>query len=106
MGFEAFLRDYRGLLALLSVLATVNVLFAHRALLRLSGTQPELLQAVGIRRIDWWPRCVLGVFRLAFTGAGRTLPLATRVHFQGVALTYVVLLALLAHAAVEVMRLL
>lgn len=106
MGFEAFLRDYRGLLALLSVLATVNVLFAHRALLRLASAQPDLLHAVGIRRIDWWPRCVRGIFRLAFTGAGRSLPLAARAQFQGVALTYVVLLALLAHAAVEVARLL
>jgi len=106
MGFEAFLRDYRGLLALLSVLATVNVLFAHRALLRLSSTQPGLLQTVGIRRIDWWPRCVRGVFRLAFGGAGRSLRLATRVQFQGVAVTYVVLLALLAYAALEVVRLL
>lgn len=106
MGFEAFLREYRGLLALLSVLATVNVMFAHRALLRLAQTQPRLLAAVGIRRIDWWPRCVLGVGRLGFTAAGRGLPLRARVHFQAVAVTYAVLLALFAKAAVDIAALL
>ncbi|MDG2523772.1 hypothetical protein P6166_00150 [Stenotrophomonas sp. HITSZ_GD] len=106
MGLEAFLREYRGLLALLSVLATVNVMFAHRALLRLAQTQPQLLAAVGIRRIDWWPRCVLGVGRLGFTAAGRGLPLRPRVQFQAVAVTYVVLLALFAQGAVQIAGLL
>lgn len=106
MGFEAFLREYRGLLALLSVLATVNVMFAHRALLRLAQTEPQRLDAAGIRRIDWWPRCVLGVGRLGFTAAGHGLPLRTRVHFQAVALTYLVLLALFAKAVVDIAGLL
>jgi len=106
MGFEAFLREYKGLLALLSVLATVNVMFAHRALLRLAQAEPQRLAAVGIRRIDWWPRCVLGVGRLGFTGVGHGLPLATRVHFQAAAVTYVVLLALFAKAMVDIVGLL
>ncbi|HYG08198.1 MAG TPA: hypothetical protein VD865_17550 [Stenotrophomonas sp.] len=106
MNFEALLHQYRGLLALLSVLATVNVLYAHRALLRLAQSRPQLLQAVGIRRIDWWPRCVLGVARLGFSGAGSALSLRTRLHFQGVTVTYVVLLALIARAAVDIARLL
>lgn len=106
MGFEALLHEYRGLLALLSVVATVNVLYAHRALLRLASTRPELLQAVGIRRIDWWPRCIAGIVRLGFSGAGGSLPLRTRLHFQGVAVTYAVLLALMARAVFDVVRLL
>jgi len=106
MALENFLRDYRALLALLSVLATINVLFAHRALLRLSATRPALLAAVGIRRIDWWPRCILGVTRLGFTSAGRDLPLMTRLHFQGVALTYVVLITLLVRGVIELTALL
>ncbi|HEY9255496.1 MAG TPA: hypothetical protein VIP30_13275 [Stenotrophomonas sp.] len=106
MGFETLLHQYRGLLALLSVLATVNVLFAHRALLRLSQAAPGLLAAAGIRRIDWWPRCVWGVARLGFTALGKELPLATRLHFQGVAVSYAVLLGLMARALVDLARLL
>lgn len=106
MSFERFLHQYRGLLALLSVLATVNVLCAHRALLRLQASQPGLLAAVGIRRIDWWPRCILGIVRLGFSRAGLHLPLRTRLHFQGVAVTYAVLLGLMLRALVDVARLL
>ncbi|HVJ37566.1 MAG TPA: hypothetical protein VM687_07150 [Stenotrophomonas sp.] len=106
MSFEALLHQYRGVLALLSVLATVNVLFAHRALLRLSQVAPALLTAAGIRRIDWWPRCVWGVARLGFTALGRSLPLATRLHFQGVAVSYAVLLGLMARALVDLAALL
>lgn len=106
MGFEAFLHQYRGLLALLSVLATVNVLMAHRALLRLQASRPALLAAVGIRRIDWWPRCVLGVCRLGFTSAGRELPMRVRVQFQAVAVTYVVLIGLIVRALFDLARLL
>jgi len=105
MSFEALLHQYRGLLALLSVLATVNVLFAHRALLRLSQKRPALLAAVGIRRIDWWPRCVWGAARLGFTAVGQELPLVTRLHFQGVAVSYAVLLGLMARALVDLARL-
>jgi len=105
MRFEEFLHNYRGLLALLSLLATVNVLFAHRALLRLSQVRPALLAAVGIRRIDWWPRCVWGVTRLGFTAQGQDLPLRTRLHFQGVAVTYAVLLGLMGRALVDLARL-
>ncbi|HEY0334139.1 MAG TPA: hypothetical protein VGC74_10570 [Stenotrophomonas sp.] len=106
MGFEAFLHQYRALLALLSLLALVNVMFAHRALLRLAAAQPALLRAVGIIRIDWWLRCVLGVARLGFTRAGHALPLATRLQFQAVALTYVVLIALMLRAIFDLARLL
>jgi len=106
MGFEVFLHQYRGLLALLSVLATVNVLSVHRALVRLQGVQPALLRAVGIVRIDWWPRCVLGIGRLGFTAAGRALPTRLRVQLQAVAVTYVVLIALIVRALVDVARLL
>lgn len=106
MGFEAFLHQYRGLLALLSVLATVNVLSVHRALLRLQAARPGLLAAVGIVRIDWWPRCVLGICRLGFTAAGHELPIRLRVQFQAVALTYVVLIALILRALFDLARLL
>ncbi len=105
MSFEVFLREYRGLLALLSVLATVNVMFAHRALLRLAQAEPQRVVAGGIRRIDWWPRCVLGVGRLGFTAAGHGLALRTRVQFQAVAVTYVVLVALFAKAMVDIVGL-
>ena len=105
MSFEVFLHQYRGLLALLSLLATVNVLFAHRALVRLSEVRPGLLTAVGIRRIDWWPRCVWGITRLGFTAQGKELALRTRLHFQGVTVTYAVLLGLMARAVVDLARL-
>ncbi len=105
MSFEVFLREYRGLLALLSVLATVNVMFAHRAGRGVAPAAPLGRAGGGTRRIDWWPRCVLGVGRLGFTAAGHGLALRTRVQFQAVAVTYVVLVALFAKAMVDIVGL-
>jgi len=51
----------------------VLTLLVHVAAARLAQTRPELLQGVGIDRIDWWFGFYRGIWRLAFSPAANEL---------------------------------
>lgn len=57
-------------------------LLVHRELVRLLARDPRSLQAVGIEEINWWYRCVRGLFVLAFSEAGDGLPAGSRRLFR------------------------
>jgi len=78
----------RGGLGVLSVLTIVNVLIAHRTMLRLQRQSPDVMQRAGILRVDWWWRCLLGMFRLAFLDAGKSLDNSGRWVFRGIVFSY------------------
>ncbi|GAB2666714.1 hypothetical protein [Arenimonas aestuarii] len=57
-------------------------LFVHRALVRLADDEPGVMRRAGIRDIDWWFRCIRGLFLLAFGDVSQSLPVRTRVLFR------------------------
>lgn len=81
------------LIAIFSVAGVFFVLLAHRELRNLKSNYPELLLKAGIVRIDWWWKCLRGMYRLGFHSIGGELSTYTRTMFKGVIFTYAWLLA-------------
>jgi len=71
----------------------VNGFAAHRMLLKMERERPEVLEAVGIIRIDWWFRCLRGIGFLALSGKGQMITQGERWMLRAVVATYMLLVA-------------
>lgn len=71
----------------------MNGFAAHRMLLEMERKRPEVLEAVGIIRVDWWFRCLRGIGLLALSGKGLMITRGERWVLMGVVATYVFLVA-------------
>lgn len=69
------------------------ILYANRRLKELKEREPSLLDGVGIKRIDWWGRCIIGIFRLGYVSSDTRLKPSDRVLFKGVILIYLIIIA-------------
>lgn len=74
---------------ILSVIGVAGVLLARHELSKLKKGNPEVLARAGIVEIDWWWRCIRGMFRLGFLQVGAGLRRRTRVIFMVVIFTYI-----------------
>jgi len=72
---------------------------AHRELVRLEAEDPLILRTAGIQHIDWWFRCVVGVFKLAFGSVGSSLATRRRRLFQLMWIAILIAIVLLAIAS-------
>lgn len=72
-----------------AVLGVLSILAAHRELSKMKANSPDVLARVGIVQIDWWWKCIRGVYRLGFSSAGDGLPMRTKMTFISVIFTYV-----------------
>lgn len=66
----------------LCIAGIASTLLANRELHKMQSDSPQLLREVGIERIDWWLRCIAGVYRLAFGDQRRRLSLKRRLIFS------------------------
>lgn len=71
----------------------MNGFAAHRMLLKMERERPEVLEAVGIIRIDWWFRCLRGIGFLALSGKGQMITQGERWMLRAVVATYMLLVA-------------
>lgn len=78
--------DAVGIFLVLS--AFVTVIYVDRRLRRLRTEDPQLLADAGIERIDWWWKCIVGIFKLGFLPVGARLPRLDRAAFRAVGVIY------------------
>ena len=88
MSFDQLVNDYRLLAGVIGTFCAIITILAHRELVHLSSTSPEILRSAGINKIDWWFRCILGVVRLGFGIPGRVLSSYSRFVFRSVGVMY------------------
>lgn len=77
-------------ITIVAVFSIVSVWQANCALLKLQREQPGVLAGVGVVRVDWWFRCVIGVFKLAFSPAKTQIPRRMRVVFVCASISVVI----------------
>ncbi|WP_262072275.1 hypothetical protein [Stenotrophomonas sp. Marseille-Q5258] len=80
------------MLVIVGLAAWVNGIAAHVLLVRMDKSHPNVLRRVGIQNVDWWFACLRGVFALAMTQQGLSVPAGTRWVLRGVVATYAVLI--------------
>ncbi|WP_312710650.1 hypothetical protein, partial [Stenotrophomonas sp.] len=80
------------MLMIVGLAAWVNGIAAHVLLVRMDKSHPNVLRRVGIQNVDWWFACLRGVFTLAMTQQGLSVPARTRWVLRGVVATYAVLI--------------
>jgi hypothetical protein len=80
------------ILMIVALAAWVNAVAAHVLLVRMDKSHPDVLRRVGIQKVDWWFACLRGVFTLAMTQQGLSVPAGTRWVLRGVVATYAVLI--------------
>jgi hypothetical protein len=74
--------ECRAVLVFVGFIVAASVLGTHLKLLKIERDSPETLRNAGILKIDWWFRCMFGVFLLAFRDVGAALPRETRIVLQ------------------------
>lgn len=75
-------------IGMLCIVGIVSTLLATRELRRMQLDSPQLLNEVGIERIDWWFRCIAGVYMLAFGSRRRKVSSKRRLIFSTLCITY------------------
>lgn len=70
------------ILIALCLIGAASVIFATLELHRMLVAQPGVMRRVGIMRIDWWFRCILGVYKLAFGPIARELSFRQKLVFR------------------------
>lgn len=76
------------LLGALCIVGVASTFLANRALHKMQSDSPQVLLEAGITRIDWWFRCIAGVYRLAFGAPRRGLPVKRRLIFSTLCIAY------------------
>jgi hypothetical protein len=66
---------------LLTILATIE-------LRRMQTDSVQVLRGVGITRVDWWLRCIAGVYRLAFGQSRQCISTKRRMIFGALCVAY------------------
>lgn len=90
------------ILMIVALAAWANALVAHFLLVRIDKSNSNLLRRVGIQKVDWWIACLRGIFILATTHHGLSVPAGTRWVLRGVVATYA---ALLVYGVVVILKL-
>ena len=80
--------DFKLLIGLLASVAVASTLLATFELRRMLKYQTELMKEAGIKRVDWWFRCIAGVYLLAFSSLRNRLSLRQRALFAVLCLVY------------------
>ena len=82
---------------LLQAVATIVLaappFLTHRELSKIQEENPKILNDAGIEYIDWWLKCITGVYRLAFLSHGDQLPPYPRYLFRAFIITYATIIA-------------
>lgn len=84
--------EMNGVDGAISMMLVIVGLAAHVLLVRMDKSHPNVLRRVGIQKVDWWFACLRGVFVLAMTQQGLSVPARTRWVLRGVVATYAVLI--------------
>lgn len=78
----------RYLIGALCIVGICSTVLATLELRRMKLDSPQLLREVGIERVDWWFRCIAGVYRLAFGSPRRSMSTKRRLIFITLCVTY------------------
>lgn len=70
------------------------VLYVNKRLKDLKLQEPSLIAGAGIERIDWWWKCIAGIFRLGFLSSDLRLRAFDKVMFRCVIVIYFIMAAL------------
>lgn len=79
--------------AVATIVLAATPFLTHRELSKIQKENPKILNDVGIEYIDWWFKCIAGVYRLAFLPHGHQLPSYPRYLFRVFIITYATLIA-------------
>lgn len=85
---QAFVESHKVYVAIVCLMAIVSTIWVLRTVRVLERHRPDLLQAVGIGRVDFGLRCYRGFARLGFTTGGAGLTSSQRWAFRALFATY------------------
>lgn len=85
---QAFVESHKVFVATVCLMAIVSTIWVWRTVRVLERDRPDLLQAVGIGRVDFGLRCYRGFARLGFTSGGAGLKPPQRWAFRALFASY------------------